>query len=83
MHEDSTIARLRIAYIPWFLAFREYIFSDGQVDFERLKELAHAVGRQRLVLDLSCRKKVNNLPKDVAFVTRTKAAWIVFYFVSV
>ncbi|KAK6147204.1 hypothetical protein DH2020_018116 [Rehmannia glutinosa] len=34
-----------------------YVFNDGQVDFERLKELAHAVGKQRLVLDLSCRKK--------------------------
>ncbi|KAL2250783.1 UNVERIFIED_CONTAM: 1-(5-phosphoribosyl)-5-(5-phosphoribosylamino)methylideneamino imidazole-4-carboxamide isomerase [Sesamum indicum] len=34
-----------------------YVFSNGQVDFERLKELAHAVGKQRLVLDLSCRKK--------------------------
>ncbi|KAK6139934.1 hypothetical protein DH2020_026310 [Rehmannia glutinosa] len=34
-----------------------YVFKDGQVDFERLKELAHAVGKQRLVLDLSCRKK--------------------------
>ncbi|KAL1545700.1 Phosphoribosylformimino-5-aminoimidazole carboxamide ribotide isomerase [Salvia divinorum] len=34
-----------------------YVFSDGQVDFERLKELAHAVGKERLVLDLSCRKK--------------------------
>ncbi|KAK6139837.1 hypothetical protein DH2020_026412 [Rehmannia glutinosa] len=35
----------------------QYVFNDGQVDFERLKELAHAVGKQRLVLDLSCRKK--------------------------
>ncbi|XP_057777921.1 1-(5-phosphoribosyl)-5-[(5-phosphoribosylamino)methylideneamino] imidazole-4-carboxamide isomerase, chloroplastic-like [Salvia miltiorrhiza] len=34
-----------------------YVFSDGQVDFERLKELAQAVGKERLVLDLSCRKK--------------------------
>ncbi|PIN25682.1 Phosphoribosylformimino-5-aminoimidazole carboxamide ribonucleotide (ProFAR) isomerase [Handroanthus impetiginosus] len=34
-----------------------YVFSDGQVDFERLKELAHAVGKHRLVLDLSCRRK--------------------------
>ncbi|CAA0818835.1 1-(5-phosphoribosyl)-5- [Striga hermonthica] len=34
-----------------------YVFSDGQVDFERLKELADTVGKQRLVLDLSCRKK--------------------------
>ncbi|EPS73714.1 hypothetical protein M569_01039, partial [Genlisea aurea] len=34
-----------------------YVFSDGEVDFGRLKELAHVVGKQRLVLDLSCRKK--------------------------
>ncbi|KAL0374871.1 UNVERIFIED_CONTAM: 1-(5-phosphoribosyl)-5-[(5-phosphoribosylamino)methylideneamino] imidazole-4-carboxamide isomerase [Sesamum radiatum] len=34
-----------------------YVFSNGQVDFERLKELAHVVGKHRLVLDLSCRKK--------------------------
>lgn len=37
----------------------QYVFNDGQVDFERLKELAHAVGKKRLVLDLSCRKKVH------------------------
>ncbi|KAL0347046.1 UNVERIFIED_CONTAM: 1-(5-phosphoribosyl)-5-[(5-phosphoribosylamino)methylideneamino] imidazole-4-carboxamide isomerase [Sesamum calycinum] len=41
-----------------------YVFSNGQVDFERLKELAHAVGRQRLVLDLSCRKKEDRLGID-------------------
>ncbi|GER54216.1 1-(5-phosphoribosyl)-5-[(5-phosphoribosylamino) methylideneamino] imidazole-4-carboxamide isomerase [Striga asiatica] len=35
----------------------QYVFSDGQVDFERLKELADTVGKKRLVLDLSCRKK--------------------------
>ncbi|KAL6575007.1 Phosphoribosylformimino-5-aminoimidazole carboxamide ribotide isomerase [Orobanche minor] len=34
-----------------------YVFNDGQVDFERLKELFIAVGKKRLVLDLSCRKK--------------------------
>ncbi|KAL3642686.1 Phosphoribosylformimino-5-aminoimidazole carboxamide ribotide isomerase [Castilleja foliolosa] len=34
-----------------------YVFKNGVVDFERLKELANAVGKQRLVLDLSCRKK--------------------------
>lgn len=28
------------------------------MDFDRLKELANAVGKGRLVLDLSCRKKV-------------------------
>lgn len=33
-----------------------YVFHDGEVDYERLRELTAAVGRERLVLDLSCRK---------------------------
>ena len=31
-----------------------YVFHDGRVDYERLWELKAAVGRGRLVLDLSC-----------------------------
>ncbi|KAL7137370.1 hypothetical protein ABFS83_10G087000 [Erythranthe nasuta] len=34
-----------------------YVFNDGRVNLERLKELANTVGKNRLVLDLSCRKK--------------------------
>lgn len=34
-----------------------YVFNNGQMDIERLKGLVHLVGKQRLVLDLSCRKK--------------------------
>lgn len=34
-----------------------YVFQDGKINMARLKELADTVGRQRLVLDLSCRKK--------------------------
>lgn len=34
-----------------------YVFNNGQMDLERLKDLVHLVGKQRLVLDLSCRKK--------------------------
>jgi phosphoribosylformimino-5-aminoimidazole carboxamide ribotide isomerase len=34
-----------------------YVFSNGRVDFDRLKILMNAVGRNRLVLDLSCRKQ--------------------------
>ncbi|KAG6690332.1 hypothetical protein I3842_10G010000 [Carya illinoinensis] len=34
-----------------------YVFNDGQMDLERLKDLVHVVGKQRLVLDLSCRMK--------------------------
>ncbi len=34
-----------------------YVFRDGQVDEERLDKLVKTVGKERLVLDLSCRKK--------------------------
>lgn len=35
-----------------------YVFRDGQIDYGRLKRMRDAVGRGRLVLDLSCRKTV-------------------------
>lgn len=34
-----------------------HIFYDGKIDEERLVRLSHAIGRERLVLDLSCRKR--------------------------
>jgi phosphoribosylformimino-5-aminoimidazole carboxamide ribotide isomerase len=34
-----------------------YVFHDGRVDEDRLRRLAAAVGRRRLVLDLSCRRR--------------------------
>lgn len=34
-----------------------YVFREGMIDYERLKELREAVGREHLVLDLSCRRK--------------------------
>eukprot|EP00899_Mesostigma_viride_P019022 jgi/Mesvir1/27120/Mv20797-RA.1 len=34
-----------------------YVFRDGRMDSERLRELVAMVGKERLVLDLSCRKK--------------------------
>ncbi|MGI9279940.1 MAG: phosphoribosylformimino-5-aminoimidazole carboxamide ribotide isomerase [Endozoicomonas sp.] len=34
-----------------------YVFKDGQVFFENLDKLLASVGRERLVLDLSCKKK--------------------------
>ncbi|KAK6942589.1 Histidine biosynthesis protein [Dillenia turbinata] len=34
-----------------------YVFHNGQMDLDRLKDLVQIVGRRRLVLDLSCRKK--------------------------
>lgn len=34
-----------------------YVFRDGRVDEERLEELVRCVGKERIVLDLSCRRK--------------------------
>ncbi|XP_030548546.1 1-(5-phosphoribosyl)-5-[(5-phosphoribosylamino)methylideneamino] imidazole-4-carboxamide isomerase, chloroplastic isoform X2 [Rhodamnia argentea] len=34
-----------------------YVFDNGRMDLERIKDLVHVVGKDRLVLDLSCRKK--------------------------
>ena len=34
-----------------------WVFRDGQLDWERLKRLVSVIGRQRLVLDLSCRRR--------------------------
>ncbi|MFH2122959.1 MAG: phosphoribosylformimino-5-aminoimidazole carboxamide ribotide isomerase [Pseudomonadota bacterium] len=34
-----------------------YVFKDGMIDEDRLQRLVKAVGRERLVLDLSCRRR--------------------------
>ena len=34
-----------------------YVFKNGEIYYENLKKMAEAVGKERLVLDLSCRKK--------------------------
>lgn len=34
-----------------------YVFRNGQIDYGNLEKMVHTVGRERLVLDLSCRKK--------------------------
>lgn len=34
-----------------------YVFSGGHVDYEHLRRLEQTVGKQHLVLDLSCRKR--------------------------
>lgn len=33
-----------------------YVFHDGKIRYDRLEQLCRVVGRERLVLDLSCRK---------------------------
>jgi phosphoribosylformimino-5-aminoimidazole carboxamide ribotide isomerase len=37
-----------------------WVFRDGQVDWERLSQLTTAIGKQRLVLDLSCRRRAED-----------------------
>lgn len=34
-----------------------YVFRDGEIQMERLEKLVSAVGKEHLVLDLSCRKR--------------------------
>ncbi len=34
-----------------------YVFRDGRIDYERLMQLVELVGKEHLVLDLSCRKR--------------------------
>lgn len=34
-----------------------YVFQDGKVNFDHLRQMEQAVGKERLVLDVSCRKK--------------------------
>ncbi|HXR03413.1 MAG TPA: phosphoribosylformimino-5-aminoimidazole carboxamide ribotide isomerase [Verrucomicrobiae bacterium] len=34
-----------------------WVFRDGRLDWNRLKELVKAIGKYRLVLDLSCRRR--------------------------
>lgn len=34
-----------------------YVFKDGQIRYDRITEMVHKVGKEHLVLDLSCRKR--------------------------
>ena len=37
--------------------FTSYVFSDGQIQMERLKRLVSVAGREHIVLDLSCKNR--------------------------
>lgn len=37
-----------------------YVFSEGQIRYERLRQMVRAAGKERLVLDVSCKKKQDN-----------------------
>lgn len=42
-----------------------YVFKDGKLHYDKLKKMQKAIGKERLVLDLSCRKR----DKDYYIVT--------------
>ncbi|HUE35798.1 MAG TPA: phosphoribosylformimino-5-aminoimidazole carboxamide ribotide isomerase, partial [Candidatus Acidoferrum sp.] len=37
-----------------------WVFREGRVDWERLEELVKTIGKDKLVMDLSCRKRGEN-----------------------
>lgn len=37
-----------------------YVFRDGRISYENLDKMVKTVGKERLVLDLSCRKKAGS-----------------------
>lgn len=38
-----------------------YVFKDGKISWEKLEEMEQAAGKQHLVLDLSCRKRMTSI----------------------
>jgi len=50
-----------------------WVFREGKVDGNRLNELVKTVGKDRLVLDLSCRKKVEGRESKVASLKRSES----------
>ena len=46
-----------------------YVFSDGKINKQRLAELVECIGKEKLVLDLSCRKRLKRSRKDEGDVT--------------
>lgn len=38
-----------------------FVFKNGVVNFDNLNRLVKSVGKSRLVLDLSCRKKMESI----------------------
>ena len=57
---NSSNARQWLEYGASHVIVTSYVFKDGQIHEQRLNELVAEVGRERLVLDLSCRKRGND-----------------------
>lgn len=46
-----------------------FVFHNGEIDFHRLASLVERIGKDRLVLDLSCRRKIGDPTGDYYVVT--------------
>ncbi len=58
---------IRAENAPWYIEqgashviVTSYVFRNGKIDYDNLKKIVSAVGKEHLVLDLSCRKKDNH-----------------------
>jgi phosphoribosylformimino-5-aminoimidazole carboxamide ribotide isomerase len=57
---NSANAREWLAAGASHVIVTSWVFREGKVDFARLDELVKIVGKEKLVLDLSCRKRDEN-----------------------
>jgi len=48
-----------------------YVFHNGQIDWERLNSLVELIGKERLVLDLSCRRRIGEGNNSTTTTTTT------------
>jgi len=49
-----------------------YVFQNGTIQHENLEKLVSAVGKERIVLDLSCRKKINEDGKEAYYIVTNR-----------
>ncbi|GAB5033658.1 phosphoribosylformimino-5-aminoimidazole carboxamide ribotide isomerase [Nannochloropsis oceanica] len=49
-----------------------YLFSGKELDFEKLKKMEGVVGKEKLVVDLSCRRKAEDGPEGPYYVVKDK-----------
>lgn len=55
IHSDNAMKFIRAG--ASHVIVTSYVFKEGKIDFEHLKAIHESVGREHLVLDLSCRKR--------------------------
>lgn len=66
IHADN--AKLFIEAGATHVIVTSYVFKNGVINYDNLKKLVAAVGKEHLVLDLSCRKKINEKGKELYYI---------------